>query len=146
MTEKESNLIEIAKEVIDLNHQLGAALTGSLMLCVRGIVKQREASDIDIICSYLCESDEGFPIVPNGFKQIDMDGRKSQVDAISFENSEGVKIDFLYSDEKVDDVDGLPCAKIINMIAAKLQYSEHDLSDVSRLKHKQDVEFFKIKS
>jgi len=144
MTAKENTLLEIAKQVIDMNYQLGAALTGSLMLCVRGIVKQREASDIDIICSYLCEKDEGFPIVPKGFKQIDMDGRKSQVDAIAFENSEGIKIDFLYSDEKIDDVDGLPCAQITNMMAAKLQYSIHDLSEESRLKHKQDVEFFKI--
>ena len=49
MTEKEIELLEIAKNAIYLNSHINAALTGSLMLSLRGIEKRREASDIDIL-------------------------------------------------------------------------------------------------
>lgn len=141
LTEKENQLLEVAIQVIDLNRNIWAALTGSLMLAVRGIEKNREANDIDIICGCLCEIDEGLPIVPEGFKQTDMDGRKSQVDSISFENSEGIKIDFLFSEEKTEDVEGVQCGNVSDMMIAKNNYSLFDLSPESKLKHTQDLDF-----
>ena len=98
MTEKETQLLEIAKEIIELNKGINAKLTGSLMLAVMGLNKRREAVDIDIICDYLCEKEDGFPIVPKEFKECGIDGSRSEVSAIQFKNSDGLKVEFMYSE------------------------------------------------
>jgi len=98
MTNKEKQLLEIAKETIELNKGLNAKLTESLMITVMGLNKRREAADIDIICDYLCEDGDGLPSIPKGFKECGMDGSKSEVDAIQYVNDEGIKIEFMQSE------------------------------------------------
>lgn len=141
MTLNEEKLIEIAKEVISLNRHLKAKLSGSLSLCVLGINKQHEAKDIDIICDYLCEMDEGYPLVPNGFKRKTIYGSASQVDAIQFENEAGVKIDFMVSEEPSVLVDGIQVCLLQYTILAKLKYCINDKNSESAQKHLGDVIF-----
>ena len=141
MTEKELKLLEIAKETIHLNEHLGAKLTGSLMLAISGLNKRRDASDIDIICDYLCERDDGFPIVPSEFKEIQMDGSKSEVGAIQFVNKDGLKIEFMYSEELSTEINGVQCGELKWLIDAKRRYSENDKDDESRKKHIDDLKY-----
>ena len=141
MTTNEERLLDIAKEVILLNEHLGAMLTGSLMLSVRGINKRREATDIDIICSYLCEGKDGYPLVPTGFRENKMSGAKSQVDAIKFQNGEGVSIDFMVSEECGVEIDGIMCGSVEFLISAKKKYIENDKNEESRKKHELDLTF-----
>lgn len=143
MTERENQLLDIAEKIIWLNQDLKPALTGSLMLALRGIEKPREANDIDIICEYLCETDGGLPLMPQGFKIINMNGRKSQVDAIAFENKElGIKVDFMQSNEEIETTEfGIPCGQVKYMIEAKRSYTKNDLSEESRAKHLNDLTF-----
>ena len=133
--------LEIAKEVIEKNKELSAKLTGSLMLNHLGLSTRREIGDIDIICEFLCEQEdsEGFPWVPKGFKLTGMDGGRSEVDAIQFINEDGLKIEFMASDEIGELVDGVPCASVVELVSAKLTYSRNDRSEESRLKHLDDV-------
>ena len=142
MTEKEKILLEIAKKALCLNKNIGARLTGSLMLAVMGFNKRREASDIDIVCDYLCENEDGLPIVPVGFKLVEMDGSKSDVNAIQFENEEGVKIDFLCSEdvpEMPKEVGGIMCGELGCLIEAKRRYAANDKGIVSLAKHELDL-------
>lgn len=141
MTEREKLLLEIAKEALKLNADLGAKLTGSLMLAVRGINKRREASDIDIICEYLCEEGSGFPKVPKGFTYEDMDGLRSAVDSVVFKNSEGVKLEFMCSEEYGECIDGVDCTYLRNLMGAKERYAKNDRQEESRTKHLLDVQY-----
>jgi len=142
MTHREKALLEIAKEIITINSDLRPALTGSLMLALRGIKKRREASDIDIICENLCEEHEGYPIMPSIWKVGNINGSKSDVDAIQFEHRvSGIKVDFMYSDEKIELVDEIPCGSIEAMINTKEHYSKHDASEESIKKHSEDIDF-----
>ena len=141
MTQKECELLEIAEEVLLLNKDIRAKLTGGLMLEVRGIKKRREASDIDIICEYLCENGDGLPLVPKGFKLSVMDGSRSQVDAIQFINQDGIKIDFMLSCEHGEIIEGIPCGSVEELIKAKNAYVKNDISEISKEKHLLDIEF-----
>lgn len=141
ITEKESKLLEIAKEVIGLNVGLGAKLTGSLMLAIGGLNKRREANDIDIICDYLCEDSDGFPIVPVGFKKIDMDGCRSAVDSISFINQDEIKLEFMYSEEEAIIINEISCGSIAGVIKAKQHYVQNDKNESSKAKHELDLAF-----
>lgn len=141
MTNKEKILLEIAKKTLGLNSNIGAKLTGSLMLSVRGLKKRREASDIDIVCDYLCEHEDGMPIVPTGFKLVEMDGGRSEVDAIQFENKDGIKIDFLCSDEMREEVGGVACGELKCLIEAKRFYAANDKDIVSKAKHELDLAY-----
>lgn len=141
MTERENELLEIAKNVISLNKGIDAKLSGSLMLKHRGFKTRREAGDIDIICDFLCENkfESGYPDVPGGFKLVDMEGGKSQVEAIQFKNQDGVKIEFMVSDERGEVFDDILCASVSQLIAAKLDYSINDKTEESRHKHLFDL-------
>ena len=141
MTENELKLLEIAKEVISLNENLGARLSGSLMLAVMGINKRREANDIDIICDCLCEKEEGFPFVPKEFSVVLTDGIRSEVEAVQFKNADGLKIEFMYSDEEITEIDGISCGELKMLIEAKQRYAANDLNNESRQKHSEDLEF-----
>lgn len=139
MNEKE--LLEIAKEVLEINSDLRAKLSGSLMLFAMGLNKRRPAMDIDIICKWLAEDKEheGFPWVPKGFKLNDMDGRRSQVEAMQFINEEGIKIEFMVSEEIGELINGIPCGDLVQMVGAKLRYAKKDTSEESRTKHLDDL-------
>ena len=141
MTQNEEKLLDIAKDIIDMNQDISAKLTGSLMLAVRGVNKRREALDIDIICDCMCEKAPGYPNVPKGFKLIDIDGSKSQVEAIRFVNSEGIKVEFMQSEEDVELINGIRCCNVDNLIEAKGFYVKNDKYMFSILKHKDDLEY-----
>jgi len=140
ITENEKSLLERAKVILSMNSDIGAALTGSLMLAVRGIERRREAVDVDIICEYLCEKEEGFPSMPSEFKVSGIEGGRSEVDAIQFISKiDGLKIDFLYSDEECEVVDGISLGSVKELIEAKGRYAKNDKCDESRGKHQFDL-------
>lgn len=141
MSNKEKKLLEIAKETIELNQHLCAKLTGSLMLAVMGLNKRRESSDIDIICDYLSEDRNGYPFVPKGFKTCGMYGGGSEVDAIQFINDEGIKIEFMCSEEELNIIEGIKCGELNMLIEAKKRYVKNDKNDFSREKHELDLEY-----
>lgn len=141
MTENEVKLLEIAKEVINLNENLGARLSGSLMLAVMGINKRREANDIDIICDYLCEKEEGFPFMPKDFSVVLIDGTRSEVEVVQFKNSDDLKVEFMYSDEETTEIDGISCGELKMLIDAKQRYAANDLNTESRQKHAEDLAY-----
>ena len=139
----ENELLEIAKEVLTKNEDLNAKLSGILMLAVMGLNKRRQATDIDIICDYLREnsSADGYPWVPKGFEFNNMDGNRSQVEAIQFINEDGIKIEFMASDEMGEVIDCIPCAELVMLVRAKLNYAKNDNSEESRAKHLEDLVF-----
>lgn len=137
----ENELLEIAKEVLRVNSDLGAKLSGSLMLFAMELNKRRQATDIDIICTWLAEEKgaEGFPWVLKGFEMNYMDGSRSQVESMQFVNDEGVKIEFMASEEMGDIIDGVYCADLSKMVLAKLSYAKNDKEQESRDKHLDDL-------
>ena len=139
MTDREQRLLEIAKEVINDNKDIGAKLTGSLMLSVMNIDKRREASDIDILCDELCEKGVGYPVVPKGFKNPIRKGFKSVVNAIQFVNDEGIKLEFMFSNEKSKVINSVACGELLGMIEAKKRYIREDKNIYSFLKHAKDL-------
>ena len=141
MTEKETQLLEIAREIIELNKGINAKLTGSLMLAVMGMNKRREAADIDIICDYLCKKEDGFPIVPKEFKECGIDGSRSEVNAIQFKNSDGLKVEFMYSEETAKEINGVACGELNWLIEAKQEYAKNDKDEQSKAKHTLDLAY-----
>lgn len=150
MTSKEQKMLEIAKEIIDMNSHLGAKLSGSLMLALMGINKRREANDIDIICD-ICHNDapsarlsEDMILIPKGYKIISMSGYMSDIRAIRLANTDGVKVEFMERrGEPTREVKGVICADLNNLIAAKYEYSTYDDSEELREKHKLDLIYLK---
>ena len=65
---KKEKLLEIARTVIEMNTDIEAALTGSLMLLHNSYRIRREATDIDIICMLYEKKTFRSPNVPDGFK------------------------------------------------------------------------------
>lgn len=140
ITENEKSLLERAKVILSMNSDIGAALTGSLMLAASGIERRIEAVDIDIICEYLCEKEAGFPSMPSEFKVSEIEGGRSEVEAIQFISKiDGLKIDFLYSDEECEVVDRFNLGTVKELIEAKERYAKHDKCDESRGKHQLDL-------
>ena len=140
ITENEKTLLERAKVILSMNSDIGAALTGSLMLAVRGIERRREAVDVDIICEYIREKEEGFPSMPSEFKVSEIEGGRYEVDAIQFISKiDGLKMDFLYSDEECEVIDGVNLGSVKELIEAKERYAENDKCDESRGKHQLDL-------
>ncbi|WP_088656241.1 hypothetical protein [Geofilum rhodophaeum] len=136
MTQQEQMLLEIAKDIIELNSWCDAALTGSLMLKHRGIETGRDARDIDIIVEELDEEDS--PTVPSGFELVDTAGSKSELEAIQYKNEEGVKVDFLFSEELREIHGGIVCGSLKCLIEAKSGYAKTDIGE-SRQKHEFDL-------
>lgn len=141
MSEKEKELLNIAINVISMNESIDAKLSGSLMLSFMGIKKRRESCDIDIICSDLCEEGEGSPVVPKEFKKVSVDGSKSDVSAIQFINKDGLKIEFMYSEEEGILFNDIPCGNIEYLIKAKEGYASMDKNEESKEKHMLDLKY-----
>jgi len=149
MNEREKKLLDIAISIIELNPDINPRITGSLLLALKGINKRREAQDVDFVCDDLCETESGYPIMPKGFKEVGMDGRRSCVEAIQFINEDGLKIEFMQNCETNDDGDNViidsdyivPCGKLYIMILRKQTYIVRDLSEESKKKHSDDLEF-----
>lgn len=136
MTQHEQRLLEIAKDIISLNSWCNAALTGSLMLKHRDIETGRDARDIDIIVEELDLEDP--PTVPSGFELVDTAGSKSELEAIQYKNKEGVKVDFLFSEEPREIHGGIVCGSLKCLIEAKSGYAKNDIGE-SRQKHEFDL-------
>jgi len=123
MTTNELKLLEIAKEVIELNKNsnLGLKLTGSLMLAHMGINKRRDAVDIDFLVNedevVADEYSDRCPKVPEGFR-MSYDGEKSCPSAIKFTNGD-ICIDFLSTWEGGEMYDGVNCSYVGYLIQAK---------------------------
>ena len=126
----ELELLELAKTIMELNKELNPMLTGSLMLYVRGINKRREANDIDILVNII---DYNKIAIPDGFDQ----SSPCYPDVIQFKNKDGIKIDFLLSEETSENIDGINCGSTELMLNAKYMYYMIENSD----KHKLDLEF-----
>lgn len=138
---KEEELFEIAKEVVRLNKSIYTLkLTGSLMLWARGHSKRRMANDIDFVCDSLCEEGDGHPVAPAGFFITSVDGTRSRVGCVQFQNEAGVKIEFMASEEHTSEyIDGVPCAGLQGLILAKLNYARFDITPESAIKHLDDL-------
>lgn len=134
MKKNEEKLLEIAKTVIEMNTGIEAALTGSLMLLHNYYHIRREATDIDIICSSLWE-----PNVPTGFKLLDWSGKGSHPNSVVYKNEEGIKIDFMLSEERRETVNGILCGSVENLVRAKLGFARNDKDEKSRMKLLQDI-------
>ena len=139
MTQNEERLLEIAKNVIAMNTEIGSALTGSLLLIHNGFRIRREATDIDIICDYLYEKWPGSPKVPDGFKLFERDGNGSYAESVVYKNEEGIKIDFMLSGESKKTVNGILCGSLENLVREKLGFARTDKTEESRTKHLVDV-------
>lgn len=137
MTNKETELLGVYKQVQDLNKNVyGLCLGGSLMLAVRGLTKRRPAKDIDIILyDYGMMNDL---VLPEGFKLVETKERARYVDCIQYTYL-GIKIDFLECGVSLDTVDGIKCASVESLIIAKASYLAAKLSDDVRTKHARDL-------
>jgi len=146
MTEKEVKLLEIAKEIIELNKFgcLDLKLTGSLMLAHMGINKRREANDIDFLVADYAIAEVGnelCPILPDGF-QMDYEGKRSCPTAIKFINSvSNLSIDFLPTHEGSEIVDGINCSDVGYLIQAKEMIIEQTPYEETAIKHIEDLEY-----
>ena len=143
MTKRELELLEIAKEILELNKNkfLELRLTGSLMLALRGIKKPREAQDIDFLITEDCvaKKDEDYcPIMPVGFF-MDYNGKASSPDCIYF-TKDKLKVDFIPSWEKAEYVNNIQCASVDACLDAKYTYTLEDVKDVAD-KHFKDIEY-----
>lgn len=132
MSNNELKLLEIAKELMIIDPNL--ALTGSLMLAFRGIIKRREAVDIDFIMKndYASKYE-----VPSGcISTIGSDGCSN-----SFEYR-GIKVDILSSGEDVEVIDNILCSSVDKLLEVKYCYSCQN--NESADKHRLDLEFMGV--
>lgn len=126
----EQQLLDLSIRIINLNPN--SALTGSLMLNVRGINKRREATDIDILVTsiqdinFLDGMTQNSPQYPDSVQYL----------------LEDIKIDFLVNiDEETEIVNGINCGMVNKMLDRKYKYSCNDKSVEAREKHRLDLEF-----
>ena len=126
MTKKEVELLDIAKEVCGLN--INIALTGFLMLALRGIDKPREAGDIDFIIT-----DTNKPVMPSGFEVI-----YDSSTQLSFRNKNGIVCEFFKTQEPIEFVKDIPCCTFDNWLKAKRKYIK-EVMDGDTSKHGRDL-------
>ncbi|MGI6814580.1 hypothetical protein ACFX5L_09180 [Bacteroides sp. KG123] len=139
MTNKEKELLDIAKEMMSIN-ECEIALTGSLMLAYRGINKRREAKDIDLLISPDADIEE--IKLPFSFDKEDEEVNKDgYVVAFRAYNKDEIKIEVMISDEMFHDINGVPCGSIKELINAKRTYSTSDTNYNSKMKHTLDLEY-----
>ena len=134
MNEKE--LLDLAIEVMDLNKTFSPILTGSLMLYVRGIDKRRDSHDIDILIGVHPIDFISDIIVPNGFYQCS----PAYPESVKFKKND-IIIDFLYSEEFPENINGINCANVKLLLDAKYNYYLNDENLGSREKHRLDLEY-----
>ena len=144
LEEVEIKYLDLAKQIIALNPDTNMGVTGSLMLALRGIYLGREAKDIDIICSHIKKGD-GTKFDDLNLPEGAVKNRPSYPDSASYtiplpDGSVKVKVDFLVSIEKLDEIDGCPVGEVEKLLIAKANYMTRDNSEGSRSKHKMDIE------
>jgi len=135
--ENEKELLEIAKNVLEMNKELNPMLTGSLMLYVRGIDKRREAHDIDILVNQI---DYSLIKVPDEFYQCS----PCYPDAIQFTDDK-IKIDFLLSEETPELINQINCGSVKFMMDTKYRYSQQTQYQGEAQKHLLDLEYLHYK-
>lgn len=132
MTEKENNLLKVAKVIAKDNPEF--ILTGSLMLAVRGIDKRREACDLDFICPL------NFTVsnckISNAVVVHDV---KYPNSTLKFQMGSLI-IDVLRSgDGYYDVIDDIKVASVANTIVEKQWIVEHSKNGETRVKHHLDL-------
>ena len=105
------------------------ALTGTLMLLIRGIDLGRLPSDLDFVYPDKCEAAE--------FLNLDFDGVSSDGKSVKYKYGD-IKIDFFYSEEEQEVVNGWRVGSLNNLILAKEVYAQQD--NASARKHREDLE------
>jgi len=126
----ESELLDLAIIILNMNNK--SALTGSLMLNVRGINKRREATDIDI----LVQSFDDIKFL-DGMTQ----NSPQYTDSVQYLLGD-IKIDFLLNiDEPIETINDIMCGNVKMMLDRKYNYSRNDKSIESQEKHRLDLEF-----
>lgn len=129
------DLLEIARQVVVNNIDFEAALTGSIMLLVRGIDIGRKFNDIDVIVYSEINAELVSKLwVPDGFIQYS----PTYPDSVHFRNDIlDVNIDFVSSFEDRECVSGLILGTVEELIKAKLYYIDNNSK--SKDKHIADL-------
>lgn len=153
MTRREQQLLELAKLIINKSgYKDKIALTGSLMLSLRGIDKRREAHDVDlVVCLHTVNLHDLY--VPDGFVPIAKNNYPI-VKMVNALDAEGTTVDILLSDEFEEEllvnypmevIDGILCANPYFLIDAKEKFAILDKDPESRNKHLEDVQYLREK-
>lgn len=137
LSSKETELLDLAKQVIELNPDLELAVTGTLMLSMQGISVGRDAHDLDIISGKEF-SEYRKPQVPEGFFQC----APVYPYSVSYKHDDGRKIDFLLSTEErtIHPKYQVPIGTIAKLLSAKHFYSKQDLAPEDVEKHLNDID------
>lgn len=122
-------LLKIAKSILDINPN--SALTGTLMLKLRGINLGREPHDIDIL---LCDYAPNIKF-PDDLK-VKHIGLASDGSGSKYEY-DGIIIDILSSNEEHDVIDGLRLGSVEKLMDAKYRYSLQNFDNST--KHHDDL-------
>ena len=126
---KETELLRIAKEILDLNPN--AMLTGSLMLKLRGIDLDREPHDIDIIIGDYA----GNVAIPSQMNVVEDEGSGANWKKYI---TPDFAVDVLASPELYETIiDGIKVASVQSLIKAKLMFIENGTDHDG--KHKKDL-------
>lgn len=136
-------LLDLAKEII--SNSIGCkhmALTGSLMLKLRGLPVNRKVEDLDLIVSV---EDNLTNVIwePPYFQVL---STPDYPDLIMYNERTKVRVDVMRSDEfsdiedkPMDIIEGILCANPFHTILAKEHFAQNDRQDESREKHQKDL-------
>jgi hypothetical protein len=105
------------------------ALTGTMMLLIRGIDLERIPSDLDFVFNEMSESAE--------FLNLEYDGVSSDGKSVKYKFGD-IKVDFLQSEEKCEVVNGWRLGSLNKLISEKEKYACQNNSSAE--KHREDLE------
>lgn len=129
-------LLSLAVAIINANKQFNAALSGSLMLALRGIDLGRDQHDLDITIDKKVDSVYSSIRLPKVYTR-----QSSKYPVVTSFYANGYPtIDIFYSLEKREIIHGIPCTTIEQVLKAKRIIANNSLihSD-ARTKHKNDI-------
>jgi hypothetical protein len=127
---EEKELIKLFNLANSILHEHpNMALTGTLMLLIRGIDLGRIPSDLDFVFNEMSESAE--------FLNLEYEGVSSDGKSVKYKYGD-IKVDFLQSEEKHEVVNGWRLGSLNNLISAKQLYSYQNNSPAE--KHREDLE------
>lgn len=128
--DKETILVEIAKKFIACNPNK-IAITGSLMLKLRGIDLGREIEDLDLIINDYCTN----IVFPMDLEFTDIE-KASDSTSLKYKYGD-IAIDILSTVEDIEVVNGLPLGNLSQLINKKYMYSKQN--NESAKKHYDDL-------
>lgn len=127
LTEKERDMISVALEL--MSNDSNILLSGSLMLAVAGVVKRREAHDIDFVVADFAGNHK----LPKGATE----GNGSSDGTCLSYVYKGYKVDILSSNETPTEIGGIRCASYTNLLKSKYGFSTQD--NPAAEKHRLDL-------